>query len=241
MEATLDSLAKTVDFSNHRLFVVDNGSEKSTETVETLTKWGERIPLTLIQSETNLGTARGINLAWKERIEGEHCLKLDSDVTFEDSNWLDRLVDCVERDPSIGICGLKRIDCIEKPDRTDWYKTELKLLPQTPPQRWLVVEVANHVMGTAQLYNSKLLDKIGYLYQMGILYGLDDSLAAARCKAAGFYSCFYPHVKINHIDPGDTDYQKWKELYVRDKFDQYHNFVAQYLSGQRSYYHGPAD
>lgn len=241
MEATLTSLVKTVNWSKHRLFVIDNGSDPSTETFKTVAEFKDSINLTYIDAGTNLGTARAINLAWKERCEFEHCLKLDSDVTFEDDNWLDRLEDCVNRDPTIGICGLKRIDCIESPYRDDWYKTELKLLPSSTADRWLIVEVANHVLGTCQLYNHKLLDKIGYLYQMGGLYGFDDSIAAARCKAAGFYSCFYPHVKINHIDPGVTEYQKWKEAYASTRFDIYHKYVAEYMTGKRSVYHGPED
>jgi GT2 family glycosyltransferase len=242
MEATLESLYQTVDRNKHRVIVVDNGSDPETGTLDILAKYTDYAwNMKFISAGSNLGTARAINLAWKERAEFEHCLKMDSDVTFDDKEWLDRLEDCINRDPTIGICGLKRIDCIESPYRNDWYKTELKLLPSNTPDRWLVVEVANHVMGTCQLYNYKLLDKIGYLYQMGGLYGFDDSLAAARCKVAGFYSCFYPAVKINHIDPGTTPYQKWKEAYASTRFEVYHKFVEEYSTGKKSIYHGPED
>jgi GT2 family glycosyltransferase len=212
LKETLQSLAKTVDFNRHRLFVIDNGSTE--ETLRYYEEAGSILPFTLIKLPENIGTARAINKAWLYRNPGEHALKMDSDIVIEESGWLDKLEECVQRDEKIGIIGLKRMDCIEAPWTEGWYHSDLHMLPQVPGTRWLVVEKASHIIGACQLYNSKLLDKIGFLYQQGALYGLDDSIAAARCSASGFYSCFYPHYTIHHIDPGDTDYQKWKEQYA---------------------------
>jgi len=240
LKKTFESLAKTVDFRKHRLIVVDNNSTQETRDYYEEAKQ-KLFRFELIQLEENVGTARAINKAWLYRRKNENAIKLDSDIYIHEDCWVDRLEDCIARDPKIGIIGLKRPDLIEKPDRTDWYKSELVMLPQIPGQRWLVVEKANHVMGTCQMYSSKLLDKIGYLYQCGWLYGLDDSIAAARCKAAGFYSCFYPHILIDHLDPGTTDYQKWKEEYASKNFEVYHKLIAEYLNGNKSVYHGPND
>ena len=113
---------------------------------------------------------------------------MDNDVVIHQAGWVEKLEACIERDPQIGIIGLKRKDCIESPDRTDFYKSELMMLPHIPGEEWLIVEKVNHVMGTCQMYNSKLIDRIGGLYQMDGLYGFDDSLAAVRCKLAGFYN-----------------------------------------------------
>lgn len=240
LKKTLESLAKTVDFRKHRLIIVDNGSTQETRDYYKTAK-DKLFDFEVIQLDENIGTARAINKAWLKRRKNENAVKMDSDVIIHEDCWLDRLEECVARDSKIGIIGLKRPDLIEKPDRTDWYKSELKMLPQEPGQRWLVVEKVNHCMGTCQLYSSKFLDKIGYLYQCGWLYGLDDSIAAARCAASGYYSCFYPHVLIDHIDPGTTDYQKWKEEYAIKNFETYHKLIAQYLDGSKSVYHGPID
>jgi hypothetical protein len=77
----------------------------------------------------------------------------------------------------------------------------------------MVVEDVNHVMGTCQGYSSALIDKIGYLYQgqdEGKIYGLDDTLASFRAHLAGFRTVFIPHVDIDHVDPGQSQYTEWK-------------------------------
>jgi hypothetical protein len=165
---------------------------------------------------------------------------MDNDVRFHESGWLDNLEECVNIDPRIGIIGLKRKDLAETPHAPagDWNHSDLIMLPHTPGHRWLIVEKAAHVMGTCQLYNSALLDKMGYLVQFG-KYGLDDCLAAIRCAAAGFYSCFYPHYEIDHLDPGDTPYQGWKEAEAKKRFPAFGKLRHAYLHEGKSVYHGP--
>jgi GT2 family glycosyltransferase len=209
-QRTLTSLYNTVDFHKHRLVIVDNGSCPETKSI--LREWNTQ-PFEIITLSENIGTAKAINKAWVTRHEGEHAVKMDNDVVIHQENWLDILVECVEREPKVGIVGLKRTDCIETPwNPADWYRSELKMLPHDAGQRWLVVERVHHVMGTCQLYSSACLDKIGYLYQMDELYGFDDALASIRAQVAGFMTVHYPHILIDHIDPGGEDpYTAWKK------------------------------
>ena len=88
------------------------------------------------------------------------------------------------------------------------------------------------------MYSSALLDKIGYLVQLGV-YGLDDGIAAVRAHKAGFWSCFLPHVGIAHIDPGGTDYTTWKENYAGARIARFKQIEKEILSGERSYVFGP--
>jgi hypothetical protein len=90
-------------------------------------------------------------------------------------------------------------------------------------------------MGTCQMYNSALLDKIGYLYQPSI-YGFDDIISAIRCQLAGFYSCFLPHIEIDHIDVGGDAYTLEKQQIVKDQINQYLRIKNQYLSGSKDIY-----
>ena len=239
LRATLKSLAETVDWGRHRLFVIDNGSTQEAHDIYSDCK--TLLPFTLISLPKNVGTARAINRAWAQRQPGEHAVKLDSDMVFHESGWLDRMTECVEREPTIGIIGVKRVDLMENPwrDASDWYKSELVMLKHELGQRWLVVEKANHIIGSATLFNEKLLDRIGGLTQPGE-YGLDDSLAAARCTAAGFWNCFWPHTLVSHIDPGGTDYSKWKGEHAGQFFPLYHRMLAEYANGTRSLYVDPA-
>lgn len=240
-EKTFKSLIETVDLQKNRLIIIDNGSWiGSSFMLDVFVKTYRAdfgLNIELIINEENVGTAKAINQAWRLRQPGEHLIKMDNDVVIHQAGWVEKLEQCIERDPTIGIIGLKRKDCIESPDRTDFYKSELMMLPHQPGEPWLQVEKVNHVMGTACMFNSALVDKIGGLYQMDGLYGFDDSLAAVRCQLAGFYNCFYPHIEIDHIDPGTTDYQKWKEGYAGERMQQYNITVQKLRTGEQSIYY----
>lgn len=230
---TLQCLRETVNLSRHRVFVIDNASHLPT--LELYQRYPE---FTYLHNEKNRGTAAAINRAWKYRDQGEHAVKMDNDVVIHCLNWADQLEEAVERDSGIGIVGLKRKDLIEHPDRTDFYKSKLYHLPHEPGQRWIVGEQVNHVMGTCQMYSAALLEKIGYLYQPR-LYGFDDALAGWRCHLAGFKSVFLPHIEIDHIDPGDTVYQKWKENHSGEQWAEYHKTIREYQDGIRPIYFNP--
>lgn len=232
---TLESLARTVDWNQHRLFVSDNGSCEATHAV--YAGMEGKLPFEVIYNSENLGTANAINLAWRHREPGEPCIKMDNDVEIHQPCWASWMEDVFRRDPSIGICGLKRNDLAECPwSKNPWYKSEIRMLPHERGQRWLVVEEVLHVMGTVQGYSSALLDRIGYLYQPG-LYAFDDSLAAVRAQATGFKSVFLHGFEIAHIDPGGTKYTEWKRQYAGKDMAKYHLLRDEYLSGERSVYY----
>lgn len=239
--ATLHGLEKTVNFTRHRLFVCDNGSCDETKGI--LERYQQIIPFTVLTNEENLGTAVAINRAWALRRDGEHCVKMDNDVFIHDQDWPDFMEAAFRKDPQIGICGLKRKDIAEWPLRDDWWKSRLYALPHEPGERWMVAEEVGHVIGTCQGYNSALLDKMGYLYQMqdeGNLYGFDDSLAACRAKVLGFKSVFLPWINIDHIDPGGDYYSEWKKLQAHKFSPRFHQVRDEYESGDRDpYYGGP--
>lgn len=235
--ATLQSLLKTVDFSRHRMFIsVNAGTEKTWtaiwEFVDTL-----KDAVTVVDNGQNLGTARAINKGWKTRNPGEMCVKMDNDVVIENTGWADQMEEALRYDPRIGIVGLKRKDCWEWPGHEhEFYRSTLEMLPHTPGHPWIIVERVRHVMGTCQGYNPALLDKIGYMYQPGP-YGWDDVLAAARSEAVGFYNCFLPHIRIDHIDQGGTKYQDWKhDVSGKDRGDL-DGTISGYMSGRISPYY----
>jgi len=235
---TLESLSDTVDFDKHRLFIVDNGSCE--ETITLLHSYCFGLKPAIEHIHHNIGTAEALNRAWLHRTPGEHCIKIDNDVVIHQSGWVEQLEEAIARDPLIGQVGLKRKDCIESPHRdlNDWYHSELIMLPHEPGQRWIVAERANHIMGTCVMHSSALLDKVGYLKQPG-LYGFDDCFMSLRSQIAGFYNVFLPHIEIDHIDPGGTEYQKWKEASAGKDMAQYNEDVQRYKSGELSVYYNP--
>ncbi len=241
---TLKSLNRTVNWKKHRLIISDNGSCDKTFRIYDVMR--EVLTFELIENGQNLGTAAAINLAWRDRRPGEAAVKMDNDCVIFQKGWVDWMEDVFARDPKIGICGLKRKDLAERPDHPNqWYKSEVRMLPHEPGQRWLVVEKCRHIMGTCQAYSSALLDQIGYLDQMqseGNVYGYDDSLASLRSELAGFENVFLHGFEIDHIDPGNSEYTTQKQVNAGQWMGRYHQVRDEYQRGIRDlYYDGGFD
>lgn len=215
-DRTLKSLMETVDFKKHRLFISDNGScEETHDLYQALINWWiyhryDFDRLIIQKNGENLGTAKAVNLGLKERFKNEYCIKIDNDVVIHNKRWVDEMEEAIDREPLIGILGLKRKDLWQWPGHEEsQYRSYLHMLPHKPGERWIIVEQTKDVMGTCTMFNHLLLDKVGGLYQPG-LYGYDDVLMCYRSNIAGFINCFLTHIHIDHIDAGGTDYSDWK-------------------------------
>lgn len=240
LKQTLDSLLQTVDFTKHRMFIIVN--QATEESTEYLLAFQKALPFpdsldSIIWLPENIGTASAINKAWALRRPGEHAIKMDDDVVIRRAGWVDEMEESIERANRIGIIGLKRKDLMESPNRPsgDPFRSMLAEVPHTAGQRNLYIEIVEHVMGTCQMYSAALLDKIGYLYQPG-LYGYDDSLAATRCKKAGYTSCFLCGVEIDHIDPGGNEYTQAKRDAAGIDQAEYHRIRDAIESGRMGVY-----
>lgn len=229
---TIDGLINSYVDHRHDLYIIDNGSHH--ETIDYILSLPKRV--TKIFNGANIGTARAINKAWQFRKEGQHAIKMDDDVIIHCDNWVEQMIEAIDCDHNIGIVGLKRKDCWENPKHEEEdYKSTLIQLPHTAGSRWINVEVVRHVIGTCQMYNSALLDKMGFLYQPS-LYGYDDVIASHKSQIAGFYNCFLNHIDIDHIDEGNTPYQSWKEKHSSEVTQEVINFVHQMIRGEREIY-----
>lgn len=238
LNQTLKSLYKTVDFTKHRLILSVNSFTQ--QTIKIIDYWQNQTPIIqkVIKNSTNIGTAEAINKAWMERFPGENCVKMDDDVIIHHIDWLYLMEEAIRRDPKIGQIGLKRRDCLEAPWVVGHYGSKLRMLPHESGQIWITVEDVNHVMGTCVMHSSALLDRIGYLWQPGV-YGFDDSFMSLRSKLAGFTNSFLTAVDIEHIDRGDTGFQKWKETKASEKWVAYQEAYRGFTSGKKPLYYNP--
>lgn len=238
---TLESLYKTVDFNRHKIIIVDNNScEATKQIIESFVyRVNEFICPDAAQSihlPNNVGTAKAINLGWVRRDPGQHCVKIDNDVVIHSKGWADEMEYAISKMPEIGIIGLKRKDLIEctTHEVKEW-RSELVQLPHEPGERWVVIERVLGVMGTCKMVNSKLIDAIGYLSQPTV-YGFDDSIYSCRSRIAGFINCFLPHIEIDHIDPGGTDYTEWKRKHAGDTIAYAQQMIREYETGVKNIY-----
>lgn len=235
-EATINSIYSTVDLKKHELIIVDNDSCRATQ--ELLDHFAIAIPTaTVIRLSENIGTARAINKAWNLRKHGQHCIKMDNDVVINHSGWVEEMERAIALDDKIGQVGLKRKDCWEYPDHTsNDFKSTLKMLSHTAGEPWVIVEIVKHVIGTCVMHSADLIEKVGYLYQPS-LYGYDDVIMSHRTHLAGFYSCFLPHIDIDHIDTGETEYQGWKERHSGEQTQKVIDLVHDMYNGKAPIYY----
>ncbi len=234
LEQTLNSLLRTVNFNRHRLILSVNAQTTRTKYI---IKGFNNIISSVIYNDGNIGTANAINKVWHERKPGEHCIKMDDDVVINNKDWADEMEAAISNDAKIGQIGLKRKDCWETPlNENPDYKSELKMLLHIPGHPWQVVEKVKHVIGTCVMHSSALIDKVGYLYQPSV-YGYDDVIMSHRTYLAGFYSCFLPHINIDHIDPGQTKYQSWKERHSGEQTQKVISLVQEMYRGEKSIYY----
>lgn len=220
LEETLDSLKKTVDWHKHRLFIVNNSTHE--EAIKLLNStycdgiFNENIFIKNLP--VNLGTARGINLALKERLPEEYCIKCDDDWTTDHVGWIEEMEQQIELNNSIGILGLKRDDVygdIIEDKELLWSKD---------------------IMGTCTMYNWRLLNKIGYLSQPSN-YGFDDSIFSVRSEAAGFKNAFMKNIKIKNLDEGGTEYTEWKKREAGVYLQEVSIYMDMIRKGELNYYY----
>lgn len=233
-EQVLGDLNKDGIFDDHDVYLINNGN--CPETLEYLKDIAIFTQANVIFNETNVGTAKAINQGLINRKPNQHCIKMDNDVLINFNGWVEQMIEVIEREPRIGIVGLKRKDLIQ----TTWnedpeYRSELIMLPHEPGQRWINVEKTRDIMGTCTMFNSKLLDKVGYMYQIG-LYGFDDVFMSWRSQIAGFWNVHLSHIEIDHIDEGGTEYQKWKEKSSHQDFEETRKQINEMLQGQKNIY-----
>lgn len=194
-----------------RVIVSDNGSCDLTHYVyATILERFNNI--SVLYNGENLGIAGGVNQAWRLAEAGEVLCKIDNDCIINTPGWTKTVEFVLARMPSIGILGLKRKDLPERPSSTEpHYRTRLLMVDHNPGEPWIVIEEANHVMGTCYSFNPSMLPQFGYLQQPDTVYGFDDAIAAARAHKLGFSTCFLPSVDIDHIDAANAEvYTKWK-------------------------------
>lgn len=236
----LKALDATVDMAKHRTFLCVNEATPKARGI--ILDFQMNYPnVQIITSNFNIGTAKAINLAWALRYGGENCIKMDDDILIHADGWVDEMDAAVAADPLIGQVGLKRKDCWEWPGHEEAdFRSTLSMLPPTPGHPWLIVERVKHVIGSCVMHSAALLDKVGYLYQPS-LYGYDDVIMSHRAHLAGFYSCFIPHVNIDHIDEGKTPYQGWKEKHSGEQTQKVIALVKEMYNGTKPIYYGSQD
>ena len=227
---TIESLIETVDLKKHKLYLVNNNSCEETRKILDSYCWvNTLLNIYVIDNLENIGTAKAINQAWALKEPGEVLIKMDNDVVINNYGWIEDM-ETAMRLGGYGIVGLKRKDLMQSPNAKDNWKTELKMLPHQKGEPWIVVEESEDIMGTVQMFNPTLINKMGGLMQAGV-YGFDDTLACIRAKLLGYKLAFLPHIDIDHIDIGGDAYTEWKRKYAAEKTKEFYQIKQGLING----------
>lgn len=241
---TLYNILNTTNLNKHELFISDNGSNQEMlsyydEFIEFFKKFGfPESNLTISLNGKNLGTSEAVNLGLRGRKEGQFIIKRDDDTIVEVNDWVEQMEEAMLKDKSLGILGLKRWDLEQHPEREDVWKSSIKMLPHERGERWITIEYADDIMGTCTIISPALLDKIGYFFQP-TTYGFDDVIISIRSKMSGFKNGFLPHIPIQHIDEGDTEFTQWKRKHAGETMKEFQEIIEDYTIGVRELYYNP--
>ncbi len=183
----------------YEIIFVDNGS--SDGTVEYLNELKEKFGhFKVILNSKNRGFAGGNNQGAK-RARGEYLLFLNNDVLVSD-NWLEGLVQALEKDPQIGmvgpvtnhISGLQRLANIPYKDENSFHQFAAKVFEINKDQ----ITPRRRLAGFCVLMPKKLFEKVkGFDENFGTGNFEDDDLCV-RVRQKGFALMVHEGVFIHH-------------------------------------------
>lgn len=201
--ACLDSLA-TLTYPNFDVVVVDNGSNDNS--VENLRAYTSAYPLTLLETNRNLGYAGGNNFGVRHTLEkgAEYVLILNNDTTVA-PDLLEQLVDAALSTPSAGVFSA-RVMYFDEPEKVwfdgaRWNNGTLKLEWPGQGRNENELDKANHdtdyASGAALFFRKEVAQKIGLLDEKFFLVW-EEVDWCFRARKAGWRNIVVPSAKVWH-------------------------------------------
>lgn len=225
--ACLESLAG-LTYPNAHVLVVDNASEDGSEA-----RLRELHPaLTLLQSGANLGFAGGNNVGLRYALENgaEYVWLLNNDTLVE-PDALTALVDKMQREPDLGLCGStllyeadrNTVQALGGARYNRWLGT-VEHIGQHQPRTQSVDEGAvegqlSYLIGASTLASKSFLERVGLLQDDYFLYFEELDWAA---RARGTFRLGYAAESVVYHKEGSsiggTDRAKTTKSYTADLY-----------------------
>ncbi len=204
----------TLDYSNYRIVVVDNGSTDGT-VEKLLIEFGVQIEI--IANPTNLGFTGGNNVGIRFALtqDADYVMLLNNDTIVEDRYLLYKLVEVAESETSIGmVCP--SIFYYEVPTKVWYAGSELSLWRgwkhyyQVPSNKTPVD--TGYASGCCVLVSAPLLTQIGLLNE-AYFFSVEDLEWSLRAKRAGWRIVYVPDASVLHKDSVSSKDQAGKGVY----------------------------
>lgn len=220
-EKCLNSIIKSQPKVNYQIWLVDNGSfDGSAQYLkQKFTK------LNFIQSDKNLGFAKGHNLSLNQ-IKAKYILILNSDTQVSDG-VIDGMVDFMDQHPQAGIasCKVLGFDGKLQPNGGDLpvgtalfnWLLNLEIVGLSKPSFHRNEESyyrnereVGWVSGNFMVIRQDVINKIGLLNEKYFMY-FEDTDYCYKAKQAGFKIMFNPNLTIKHLSGGSLKEPRFRQ------------------------------
>ena len=233
----LSSIYRNTLRTEFEIIVVDNASIDDTVTmVETIFP-----EVKLIKNNKNNGVAPARNQGLKS-VSANYALLLDADTTIE-KQAIDNLVQFMDGNPQIGVCGPKLISptgelqysCRRSHNilipflrRSTFlsFVGSCRQLKNFLMQDWdhARPRKVDHVIGACQIIRQELISRIGLLDNR-MFYGWEDTDYCVRAKKAGYETWYFPQATVVHHEQRITK----KKLFSRLTFENFKSMALFFL------------
>lgn len=205
IEPCLDALLQGTRVPDE-IVVMDNGSKDQTRAVLVT-----RFPsVRVIENTTNLGVARARNQGLAAA-RGTYVLVLDDD-TIVHPEALARLVDVLDANPTVAVCGPQLLSTTHEPISMNLTFPTLSHKVRrwgTTVERWNGgpwdnsisgrMREVDYIIGACQLIRRAVFDEVG-LYDEHIFYGPEDIDFCLRLGQAGWRIILQPAARVIHAE-----------------------------------------
>lgn len=179
--------------------LIDNDSKDSTKSIVSSFKSRAKYPLKTVYSDKNTGFCLGNNLGLKYA-SGTYIALLNPDARA-DVNWLKNLVDSMDRNPGVGICGSKVLtwDRDKIDSAGDMMLSTFRAFKRESDDPGLY-EAPEYVFGACAagaLYRREAIEEIGF-FDEDFFIQCDDTDLNFRFQLAGWKVLYVPSAKISH-------------------------------------------
>src|SRR3989344_7233487 len=193
LPALFESLRKTT-YPSFEIIAVDNASQDDSASI--VQSWKDKLPLTFIQSGSNLGFSGGVNIGIAQA-QGDYLVLLNPDVILL-PDWLDKLL-FHAASHSVGIVGGVNMP-FEGKELIDFAQVQ-RIHPR--PLK------AHMVSGSLFLFKRELLDRLGPLDHDYFLYW-EDTAYCFNAYLLGYDVVWANDVYYFHYSGGSTGIRSQK-------------------------------
>ena len=221
-QALLESYLPSIGHSQKKSFntyVIDNASTDNS--ISFCEEWFPEVEL--IKLNQNHGFAEGYNRGLKQ-IDHKYVVLINSDVMVEE-NWLDPIVDLMEKDSSIGAC-MPKIMSLEEPEKFEYAGASGGMMDALgyPFCRGRIFDSIEEDMGqyddiqdvfwtsgAAMVVRNELFKNLGG-FDKDYFAHMEEIDLCWRMKRAGYKLKVVPTVKVFHLGGGTLNYDSPRKV-----------------------------